>query len=105
MNYLQCAKSHRIGTGLLLSVLALTVAGAAIPAQAQTYKVVYNFGSHTNDPITPGAGPNFIAQGRDGNLYARPHRIGGQGPRKVIREFSACFRTSTQIKYTLLGYL
>jgi hypothetical protein len=29
MNYLQCAKSHRIGTGLLLAVLALTVAGAA----------------------------------------------------------------------------
>ena len=33
MNYLQCAKSHRIGTGLLLAVLVLTVAGAAIPAQ------------------------------------------------------------------------
>ena len=59
MNYFQCAKSHRIVTGLLLAVPALTVAGAAIPAQAQTYKVVYNFGSHTNDPITPGAGPNF----------------------------------------------
>ena len=29
MNYLQCTKSHRIGTGLLLAVLALTVAGAA----------------------------------------------------------------------------
>jgi hypothetical protein len=29
MNYFQCAKSHRIGTGLLLAVLALTVAGAA----------------------------------------------------------------------------
>jgi hypothetical protein len=42
MNYLQCAKSHRIGTGLFLAVLALTVAGTAIPSQTQTYKVVLN---------------------------------------------------------------
>jgi hypothetical protein len=47
-------------TAAFLAVLAvLTFALAAIPAQAQTYKIVYNFGSHTNDPITPGAGPNL----------------------------------------------
>jgi len=96
MNYLQCAKSHRIGTGLLLAVLALTVAGAAIPAQAQTYKVVYNFGSHTNDPVTPGAGPNFIAQGRDGNLYSMSWQGGSDGR-------GAAFKVTPSGKLTVLA--
>ena len=96
MNYFQCAKSHRIVTGLLLAVLALTVAGAAIPAQAQTYKVVYNFGSHTNDPITPGAGPNFIAQGRDGNLYSMSWQGGSDGR-------GAAFKVTPSGKLTVLA--
>jgi uncharacterized repeat protein (TIGR03803 family) len=67
-------------TAAFLAVLAvLTFAVAAIPAQAQTYKVAYNFGSHTNDPITPGAGPNFIAQGRDGSLYSMSWQGGSDG--------------------------
>jgi hypothetical protein len=64
-------------------MVVLTLAGAAIPAQAQTYRVVYNFGSRANDPITPGAGPNFIAQGRDGNLYSMSWQGGSDGRFKV----------------------
>ncbi len=79
MNFLQRAKSHCIATGLFLAVLAITVAGTAIPAQAQTYKVVYNFGSNANDPVTPAVGPNFIAQGRDGNLYSMSWEGGNDG--------------------------
>ncbi len=37
-------------------------------ADAQTYTVLYNFGSHPGDPATPQL--STITQGRDGNLYS-----------------------------------
>jgi hypothetical protein len=58
-------KSLHIGTALVLGTLVLALAGAAIPAQAQTYTVLYDA------PGAPGIGnPNgrATAQGRDGNL-------------------------------------
>lgn len=70
MNHLRHGTESRIGAALALGALILAVAWAAIPAHAQTYKVIYNFGTHTGDPVTPGAGPDFIAQGRDGNFYS-----------------------------------
>src|SRR5215471_5962512 len=45
---------------LLLSVASL---------HAQTYSVLYNFGTNPGDPLSP-EGPNLIAQGRDGSLYS-----------------------------------
>jgi uncharacterized repeat protein (TIGR03803 family) len=42
---------------------------AASFAQAQTFSVVYNFGSQANDPIGP-VYSGIIAQGRNGNLYS-----------------------------------
>ena len=55
----------------MAAMVVLALAGAAVPAQAQTYKVVYTFGTNSaSDPIIPGSGPDFIAQGRDGNLYS-----------------------------------
>lgn len=40
-----------------------------VAAQGQTYTVLHEFGTGTNDPEAP-QGMNAIAQGRDGNLYA-----------------------------------
>ena len=59
-------KSFRFGTALVLGTLVLAVAGAVVPAQAQTYTVLYDA------PGAPGVQyPNgrATAQGRDGNLY------------------------------------
>ena len=71
MNCARLQKKQSHTTAAFLAVLVLTVlAGAVIPAQAQTYKVVYNLGDNIGDPVDPAAGPNFIAQGRDGNLYS-----------------------------------
>lgn len=54
----------------------LSIALAAGTAQAQTYKVLYNFGTHPGDPVIPyGA----IAQGRDGSLYSTTRGDGGWG--------------------------
>jgi uncharacterized repeat protein (TIGR03803 family) len=45
-------------------------------AHAQTYKVLYNLGSHSGDPTNPQF-PGIIAQGRDGNLYSTAVLAGG----------------------------
>lgn len=55
----------------LLTYMALTYLAffAASTLNAQTFSVVYNFGSQVGDPINhPSSG--IIAQGRDGNLYS-----------------------------------
>jgi uncharacterized repeat protein (TIGR03803 family) len=48
------------------ALLALLAAGTG--AHAQTFSVLYNFGSRPRDPQNPNVG--LIAQGRDGNLYS-----------------------------------
>src|ERR1700690_2150559 len=64
-------KPFRIVATFVLAMLVLPLAETAIPAQAQSYKVVYTFGTNgASDPVIPGSGPDFIAQGRDGNLYS-----------------------------------
>jgi len=55
-----------------LALLALIVVSAAIPAYAQ-FSVVYNFGSHSGDPVEP---QGVVAQGFDGSLYGTSN-IGG----------------------------
>jgi len=60
-------KSLHIGTALVLAMLVLAVAGAAVPAQAITPTVLYDFTGSGGPPLNP---HNVaIAQGRDGNLY------------------------------------
>jgi hypothetical protein len=54
---------------LAIAGLALVVATAITPAHAQTYSVLYNFGSKSGDPTGPQYS-GIIAQGRDGNLYS-----------------------------------
>jgi len=64
-------KPFRMMAAFVAVIVVFTLAGAAIPAQAQTYKVLYTFGTNSaSDPIIPGSGPDFIAQGRDGNMYS-----------------------------------
>jgi uncharacterized repeat protein (TIGR03803 family) len=83
-------------TAAFLAVLVvLTLTGAATPASAQTYKVVYNLGDNIGDPVDPAAGPNFIAQGRDGNLYSTSWQ-GGTDDR------GAAFKITPKGKLTVL---
>ncbi|HWY56734.1 MAG TPA: choice-of-anchor tandem repeat GloVer-containing protein [Terriglobales bacterium] len=51
----------------LVPVLLVLIAAAGL--QAQTFSVLYNFGSNSGDPYKP-AYSGIIAQGRDGNLYS-----------------------------------
>jgi uncharacterized repeat protein (TIGR03803 family) len=57
-----------------LAVLVLAVVVVTVPAQAQSFSVLYNFGTNTGDPANPFFS-GIIAQGRDGNLYSTA--IGG----------------------------
>ena len=51
-----------------LCCAAFFLAAADINAHAQTFSVLYDFGTHNGDPANPVAS-GLIAQGRDGNLY------------------------------------
>ena len=55
----------------LLAALTMLVllAASAVEAHAQTYSVLYNFGSNPGDPENP-TYSGIIAQGTDGNLYS-----------------------------------
>jgi uncharacterized repeat protein (TIGR03803 family) len=64
----QQGKAGCLFAAFVAVMIVLTLAGAAIPAQAQTYTVLYSFGTKPNDPLQP-HGPDAIAQGRDGNLW------------------------------------
>jgi len=51
----------------LVPVLLVLIAAAGL--QAQTFSVLYDFGSNTGDPYGPSYS-GIVAQGRDGNLYS-----------------------------------
>ncbi len=65
---------NTLSRALILVALRLAV-GAA---DAQSYSVVYNFGTNVGDPATPFYS-GIIAQGRDGNLYSSTS-AGGANP-------------------------
>jgi len=54
---------------LVMASVAFLLAAAAGNAHAQTYTVLYNFGSNGGGPNSP-TDSGIIAQGRDGNLYS-----------------------------------
>jgi len=62
-----------IGVAVLLALFTLLL-GIAVSLHAQTYSVLYNFGSQIGDPYWPHHS-GVVAQGRDGNLYSTA--IGG----------------------------
>jgi uncharacterized repeat protein (TIGR03803 family) len=53
----------------VLMLLALATLAAATIAHAQSFSVLYNFGTNAGDPTHPSFS-GIIAQGRDGNLYS-----------------------------------
>jgi uncharacterized repeat protein (TIGR03803 family) len=59
-----------------VALLVLVAGASTIAARAQTYKVAYEFGSHSGDPLSPQY--SLVAQGRDGNLYSTSPK-GGTG--------------------------
>jgi uncharacterized repeat protein (TIGR03803 family) len=84
MNYVQATGESLGGVcaALLLALMALAVAGTAIPAQAQ-YSALYDF----TGPPSASEGAGTVAQGRDGNLYGASH-TGGQYNNGTIYEMS-----------------
>ena len=56
----------RLFAAFVAAMVVLTLALAAIPAQAQTYKILDNFLTGGPGPEWPGG---FLSQGRDGGLY------------------------------------
>jgi uncharacterized repeat protein (TIGR03803 family) len=78
MNYAQRAKSFRILQSLVLVTLVLALAGAAIPASAETPTDIYNFKGGTGD-VANTQPYGVITQGRDGNLYSAAPNGGANG--------------------------
>jgi len=66
----------------MLATLMLVVATATEMAAAQTFSVLYNFGTNTGDPWEPGA---LVAQGRDGSLYSTSFYGGTNGLGTVFK--------------------
>ena len=60
-------KSFRTSAAVILPTLMLMVAVATTVATAQTFSVLYNFGSNSGDARQP---DGLLAQGLDGNLYS-----------------------------------
>jgi uncharacterized repeat protein (TIGR03803 family) len=76
---------HFLGS---VSALALLVAMIPAMATAQTFKVLYNFGTVTSEPFYPYF-PTNIALGRDGNFYSTMGAGGSANQGGVIRITSA----------------
>jgi uncharacterized repeat protein (TIGR03803 family) len=78
-----------------LAVLVFLAGIAFRAARAQTFSVLYNFGSHNGDPWNP-QWSGIIAQGQDGNLYSTAPQDGDGsvfsispgGTLKVVYAFS-----------------
>jgi uncharacterized repeat protein (TIGR03803 family) len=67
-----CRHSTSLGiVSLMLAIAPLWLMLSAVPtcAHAQTYKQLYNFGSHDGDPTDPRYS-GIIVQGRDGYMYS-----------------------------------
>ena len=78
---------HRRSSVFALSFLvsqAIVILALAIAASAQTFTVLYNFGSKASDPYNP-TYSGVIAQGRDGNLYTTLTNGGANGYGAVVK--------------------
>jgi uncharacterized repeat protein (TIGR03803 family) len=73
----------RFSSYLALAIVSLGLMRETL-AQAQTFSVLYEFGSKTGDPLNPWF-PGTIAQGRDGNLYSTTPQGGGVGRGAMFR--------------------
>src|SRR6202790_457181 len=89
-------KSRNVGQIQLLAVLVVILAASATALHAQTYTVLYNFGTVRCDPLDPSIS-GIIAQGRDGNLYSSTGTFGSG-----CNNGGAAFKIPPQGKLTLL---
>ncbi len=62
----QRARLFRSRGALILTTLMLLLGAATTVATAQTFSLLYNFGTNSGDPLQP---MGLVAQGRDGSLY------------------------------------
>jgi uncharacterized repeat protein (TIGR03803 family) len=69
---------------LTLAVLVLTIVAGTVPVHAQTFSVLYNFGTNAGDPASPEYS-GLVAQGRDGNLYSTTVNGGTNGSGTVFK--------------------
>jgi uncharacterized repeat protein (TIGR03803 family) len=69
---------------LLAAALVLCIAAVSNAASAQTFSVLYNFGSVSGDPYNP-VNSGIVAQGRDGNLYTGIQNGGANGFGAVVK--------------------
>jgi len=69
---------NRIFDLLAAALFVLAIAAANSSASAQTFSVLYNFGSMGGDPYQPSYS-GIVAQGRDGNLYTSAPSGGANG--------------------------
>lgn len=79
-----------------LAVLVVILAASATVLHAQTYNVLYNFGTVKCDPLSP-TNAGVIAQGRDGNLYSSTGTFGSG-----CNSGGVTFKITPQGKLTLL---
>ena len=71
---------------LMLAVASVTTAG-----YAQTYPVLYNFGTNSGDPQYPFFS-GIVAQGRDGNMYSTtPSLLARTRPTRRSRQLAPVF--------------
>ena len=68
---------------LFTVIFILALVGTNLTLQAQTFSVIYNFGSGS-DPDNPQR-PGAVAQGRDGNLYSTAPLGGAFGDGSIFR--------------------
>lgn len=69
---------NRICDLFAVAMLAMTIVATTTVASAQTFSVLYNFGTNSGDPSNPQPS-GIVAQGRDGNLYSTTPSGGNLG--------------------------
>ena len=74
--------------------VAFTIGGTGAGVRAQSFSVLYNFGTNNGDPLQPSFS-GIIVQGRDGNLYSTAPKGGANG-------LGAVFKITPSGKLTVL---
>ena len=82
------------GVSMTCIVLLSLSAVLAPRVQAQTISAIYDFGSHTNDPLNP-QNVGVIAQGRDGNMWST-------APAGGLYKIGAAFKITATGKLTVV---
>jgi uncharacterized repeat protein (TIGR03803 family) len=81
MNHVHCTTRPLLAV-FVAAMVVLTLAGAAMPAQAQAYTDLHDFNASGGDPYY--FSESRVAQGRDGNFYAESEG-GGTGNGTVFK--------------------